>query len=70
MDDMKQVKDEIEKQKERIEEDINAYFAFLEEDLRSKMTTIDIKAEQNHNNLEQFTRKNSVRLSGIKESDH
>ncbi|KAJ7337303.1 hypothetical protein OS493_010162 [Desmophyllum pertusum] len=56
MDDMnKQVKDEIEKQKERIEEDINAYFAFLEEDLRSKMTTIDIKAEQNHNNLEQYT---------------
>ena len=64
----KQVKDEIQKEKEKMEEDINTNFQFLENDLRSKMEVFH-KSQQAHNNLEQYTRKNSIRLFGFKEND-
>ena len=69
MEKMKQqVQEEVKKAKEQIEQDINANFQFLEDDMRSKMATID-KTNQHLNSLEQYTRKNSIRLFGIKESD-
>ena len=51
-----------------MEEDINTNFQFLENDLRSKMEVFH-KSQQAHNNLEQYTRKNSIRLFGFKEND-
>ena len=37
----KQVQDEIKIEKEKMEEDINKYFQFLEDDLRSKMDVLE-----------------------------
>ena len=69
MEDMKrQVKEEVQKEKEKLEENMHSNFAFLEDDLKSKMAVID-KTQLDLNDLEQYTRKNSVRLFGIKESD-
>ena len=49
-----------------IEEDVNTSFQMLEEGLNGKMALLD-KTLEAHNNLEQYTRKNSVRLFGVKE---
>ena len=46
-----------------IESDINASFQFLEQDLQARMAN----TQQELNRLEQYTRKNSVRLFGIGE---
>ena len=51
-----------------MEAEINASFQILEDDLRSKFTTMD-KTQHDLNSLEQYTRKNSIRLFGIKETD-
>ena len=53
----------MEKKKEEIESDINASFQFLEQDLHARMTN----TQQELDRLEQYTRKNSVRLFGIGE---
>ena len=63
-----QVKEELNKDKEHMEAEINASFQILEDDLRSKFTTMD-KTQHDLNSLEQYTRKNSIRLFGIKETD-
>ena len=62
------LKQETEKTKKSIEEDLNTSFQMLEEDLKQKMSLLD-KTSEGHNNLEQYTRKNSVRLFGVKEPD-
>ena len=53
----KQIKEEIEVEKKKMEDDINSNFQFLEDDLRSKLTENVDKA---HNDLKQYSRKNSV----------
>lgn len=66
MEDMKkQVREQVQKEKEKLEENIHANFSFLEDDLKSKMAVID-KTQYDLNDLEQYTRKNSVRLFGSK----
>ena len=57
------VERKMEKKKEEIESDINASFQFLEQDLQARMAN----TQQELNRLEQYTRKNSVRLFGIGE---
>ena len=51
-----------------MEAEINASFQILEDDLRSKFTTMD-KTQHDLNTLEQYTQKNSIRLFRIKETD-
>ena len=53
------LKQETEKTKKSIEEELNTSF---------QMSLLD-KTSEAHNNLEQYTRKNSVRLFGVKETD-
>ena len=60
------LKKEAEKMKKSIEEDVNTSFQMLEEGLNGKMALLG-KTLEVHNNLEQYTRKNSVRLFGVKE---
>lgn len=62
----KKIIQETEKAKKSIEEDVNASFQFLEAELATKIASLD-KIKNDHNNLEQYTRKNSVRLFGVKE---
>ena len=62
------LKREAEKMKKSIEEDLNISFQMLEDGLNGKMALLD-KTMEAHNNLEQYTRKNSVRLFGVKELD-
>ena len=62
------LKQETEKAKKSIEEELNTSFQMLEEGLKQKMSLID-KTNEARNNLEQYTRKNSARLFGVKESD-
>ena len=45
---------------------MNASFLFLEAELNTKIAALD-KIKNDHNNLEQYTRKNSIRLFGVKE---
>ena len=52
--------------KKSIEEDLNTSFQMLEEGINEKMALFD-KTIEAHNNLEQYTCKNSVRLFGVKE---
>ena len=53
-----------------METEKNEFFQFMEANLRSEMTTVNtLRHLKAHNSLEQYTRKNSVRLFGVKESD-
>ena len=53
-----------------METEKNEFFQFMEANLRSKMTTVNtLRHLKAHNSLEQCTRKNSVRLFGVKEND-
>ena len=62
------LKQKTEKAKKSIEEELNTSFQMLEEGLKQKMSSLD-KTNEAHNNLEQYTHKNSVRAFGVKESD-
>lgn len=57
------IKKEVKEQGVKIEEEINHSFSFLEDQLKGKMAQM----ETVNNDLEQYTRKNSIRLFGIKE---
>jgi len=60
------VKEEAEKTKTLVEEELNTLFQVLEENFKKKKIARLDKAQQEHKNLEQYIRKNSVRLFGIK----
>lgn len=62
------VQEEVRKEKEKLEEHVNSNFAFLEDSINTKITATE-KTQEDLNTLEQYTRKNSVRLFGIKEGD-
>lgn len=60
------IKEEIEKAKKTIEEDINNSFNFSEGAQAEKMLKMD-QVAKDMNDLEQYTRKNSVRIHGLAE---
>ena len=54
------VKKEAGKTKKLIEEELNTSFQILEEDSKKTFARLD-KAQQEYNNLEQYTRKKKIR---------
>ena len=62
------VKEEEEGTKKVSKEESKASFQMLEEEFKKKTVLLD-ETQQTHNNLEQYTGKNRVRLFGVKEAE-